>query len=58
MGLQIYHLQVQSVLKSGSLELLEPSEPAPGLYRDCFTRILHTQLTTMGLKRVCLNEAA
>ena len=33
-GWQPYHLHVQTVLKSGSLNPLEPSGPVIGLYRD------------------------
>jgi hypothetical protein len=36
-GWQPYHLHVQTVLKSVILNLLEPSGPAIGLFRDCFT---------------------
>ena len=34
---QPYHLHEPIVSKSGSLNLLEPSGPVIGLYRDCFT---------------------
>ena len=36
-ALQIYHLHMPIVLKSGSLNLLEPSGPGTGLYEDCST---------------------
>ena len=35
-GWQPYHLHVLIVLKSGSLNLLEPSRPVQACYRDCF----------------------
>jgi hypothetical protein len=34
-GRQSYHLHVSIVLKSGSLNLLEPSGPVIDLYRNC-----------------------
>jgi hypothetical protein len=36
-GWQPYHLYVPTVWKSGSLNVLEPSRPVRGTYRDCFT---------------------
>jgi hypothetical protein len=35
-GLKPYHIHVPIVLKSGILELLEPSGPESVLYRDLF----------------------
>jgi hypothetical protein len=37
---------VLNVSKSGSLNLLEPSEPVIGLYRDCYLTYIHTYANT------------
>ena len=39
-GWQHYYLQVSLVSKSGNLNLLEPSKPVIGLYRDWFTETM------------------
>ena len=40
-GRQPYHLHVPIVLKSGNLNLLEPSGPVQALYMDCFIFTFH-----------------
>jgi hypothetical protein len=43
-GCQPYHLHVPIVLKSGSLNLLEPSEPVMGLLYLFYGRIPHIRI--------------
>jgi len=45
----MYHLHVLIVLKSGSLNLLEPSEPVQACHRDCFKFILLCLGSAFGL---------
>jgi hypothetical protein len=40
---------VPNILKSGSLNFLEPPRDCPGLYRDNFTFILSSHLHSYGL---------